>query len=191
MSLALLKTIAPRSDQLNYDDLIYGDKIITVTEVRLHASEDQPVSIHYEGDDGRPFKPCKTIRRVLIAAWGGKAEDWKGRSMRLYGDPNVKFGKESVGGIRISHLTHIDGPKSYMLTVTRSRRSEYRIEPMDPPKRKQVSDKMFQEKLPKIRDLIEAGDLTPEQAIAMFQSNYGELNDDQRAALRAIKGEGE
>ena len=178
-------TIAPKSDQLNADDVLSSDKVITVTAVRLYDSDQQPVFIHYEGDDGRPYKPCKSMRRVLIAAWGKDASDWIGRSMRLYGDPEVTFGGSKVGGIRISHLTDIDGPQSYMLTVTRGKRAEYRVKPMDTPQRKPISDDLFASKLPAVRELIVAGKLTPEQAIASFQANYGEPNETQRAAIRA------
>lgn len=185
MNNALLKTIEPRSDQLNFDDLIHSDKVITVTEVRVHASTEQPLSIHYQGDDGRPYKPCKSMRRVLIAAWGPRSEAWVGRSMRLYGDPSIRFGKDAVGGIRISHLTDIDGPKSYMLTVTRSRRAEYRVQPMDRAELPPYPDDLFEQKLPAIRSTIEAGTMTAEQAIARLQQT-GTLTESQRATVRAI-----
>lgn len=189
-AMDLRKTIEPKSDQLNFDDLVDCTKDITVTDVRLMSSADQPVAINYEGDDGRPFKPCKSMRRVLIAAWGGKAEEWKGRSMRLYGDPTVKFGKENVGGIRISHLTDIDGPKTYMLTVTRARRSGFTVEPMETPERPPYPDDLFKEKLPDIKKTIESGKLTPEQAITRLQKT-GSLSEKQRAKIREYKAQNE
>lgn len=187
-AIDLRETIKPKSDQLNADDMLDATKDITVTDVKLHNSDDQPVSICYEGDDGRPYKPCKSMRRVLVAAWGKDGSQWIGRSMRLYGDPEVKFGGQKVGGIRISHLTNIDGPKSFMLTVTRARRAEYKVEPMEPPKREPLTDKLFEEKLPAIQAKIESGDLTPEQAITVFQKHYGEPSEDQRAKLRELGG---
>lgn len=182
------KTVEPKSDQLNFDDLIDSEKDITVTDVRLMKSEDQPVAVHYEGDDGRPFKPCKSMRRVLIALWGGNAAEWRGRSMRLYGDPSVKFGGSAVGGIRISHMTDIDGEKSLMLTVTRARRAEYKVKPMDPPKRKPLADEVFNDKLPAIKALIEDGKSTPEQAITNLQKHYGEPTKAQREQIRKLGG---
>ena len=182
------KTVEPKSDQLNFDDLIDSEKDITVTDVRLMKSDDQPVAVHYEGDDGRPFKPCKSMRRVLIALWGSKADEWRGRSMRLYGDPSVKFGGSAVGGIRISHMTDIDGEKSLMLTVTRARRAEYKVKPMDPPKRKPLPDEVFKDKLPAIKALIGDGKSTPEQAITSLQKHYGEPTAEQRKTIRALGG---
>lgn len=179
------KTVEPKSDQLNFDDLLDSTKDITVTDVRLTKSDDQPVAVHYEGDDGRPFKPCKTCRRVLIALWGGDAAKWRGRSMRLYGDPAVKFGGSAVGGIRISHLTDIDSPKSLMLTVTRARRAEYKVQPMSPPDKPPLTDEEFAAKLPAIIARIESGKGTPERAITFLQKDR-ELTDEQRARIRNI-----
>lgn len=179
------KTIVPKSDQLNADDLLASDKVIEVTGVRLLSSDDQPVAIDYRGDDGRPFKPCKSMRRVLIAAWGSNGNDWVGKCMRLYCDPEVKFGGSAVGGIRISHVSGIDKPMTLSLTVTRARRSPYTIQPMDAPKRKPYPQAKLDEKLPAITDWIVSGDGTPEQAIAVLQKD-GELSDEQRAQIRAI-----
>ena len=71
----LRDTILAKSDQLNADDIIGTGITITVTAVKRGDSAEQPVVIHYQGDNGRPYKPCKTMRRVLIAGWG---EKWRG-----------------------------------------------------------------------------------------------------------------
>ena len=60
--------IEAKSDQLNADDLIGAPRTITITRVTGNDG-DQPVSIFYEGDGGKPFKPCKTIRRVMMGVW--------------------------------------------------------------------------------------------------------------------------
>lgn len=122
-------TIVPRSDQKNADDLISGPLTIKVTEVRITAG-DQPVSIDYAGSDGRPYKPCKSMRRILVEAWGNDSAAYIGRSMTLVRDPTVRFGKDEVGGIRISHLSHIDGPMRVALTVTKGKRAPYSVQPL-------------------------------------------------------------
>ena len=104
----LRPTIIPKSDQLNADQLLAGPMTIKVTEVTVSNSPEQPVSIHYEGEDGRPFKPCKTMRKVMLLAWGQDGRDWVGRSVTLYTDPSVKWAGAEVGGIRISHLSDIE-----------------------------------------------------------------------------------
>lgn len=124
------KTIAPKSDQLNFDDLVSGPVLIKITDVRGEASPEQPVSISFEGDGGKPYKPCKSMRRVMVAVWGPDARQYVGRALRLYGDPKVKFGGIEVGGIRISHMSNIDQPVMIPLTVAKARRTPYRIEPL-------------------------------------------------------------
>lgn len=125
----IASTTAPKSDQQNYDDYIAGPKTVTVTEVRA-GSVEQPVEIHLAEYPGRPFKPSKTARRVLVAAWGADASEYVGRRMTLYGDPTVKFGGATVGGIRISHLSHIDKPLTLSLTTTRGKRAPVTIQPL-------------------------------------------------------------
>ena len=90
----LATTIAPRSDQLNGDDLIAGP------------------------------------RTVMVQVWGPDGSRYQGRSMTLYLDPEVKFGGMKVGGIRISHMSHIDRMHSLMLTTARSKKGEYRVKPL-------------------------------------------------------------
>ena len=53
-------------DQLNADDLIGGPRTITVTRVSKMKEPDQPIAIYFEGDGGKPYKPGKSMRRVLL-----------------------------------------------------------------------------------------------------------------------------
>ena len=122
-------TVAPKSDQLNADDLIAGPRTIVVTAVKLVA-EDQPVAIHFSGDDGKPYKPCKSMRRVLVRAWGADASKYAGRSMTLYLDETVRFGGAAVGGVRISHLSDISGPMTMALTATRAVKKAFTVKPI-------------------------------------------------------------
>jgi hypothetical protein len=124
----LADTIKPKSDQLNADDLLTGPITVKVMDVKRGPS-DQPVHIHIQGQ--QPFKPCKTMRRVLITAWGSTGSDWVGKSMTLYCDPTVKFGGVALGGIRISHLSHINGIQNMMLTQSRGRKAQVVIKPLE------------------------------------------------------------
>lgn len=126
----LRPTIIPKSDQLNADQLVGGDMTVTVTDVRVSSSEDQPVIIHYTGDNGRPYKPCKTMRKVLIFAWGEDGRQWVGRSMQLYHDASVRFGGSEVGGIRIRSMTDIEQPIRVNLTATKGKKALHTIEPL-------------------------------------------------------------
>lgn len=119
--------VAPKSDQMNADDLIAGPRTIRITRVAGTGAADQPVAVFYEGDDGKPLKPCKSMRRVMIAAWGTDAAQYVGRAMTLYRDPKVKFGGMEVGGIRISHMSHIERDLVMALTVTKAKREPYKV----------------------------------------------------------------
>lgn len=129
----LRSTIIPKSDQLNADQLLGGPLTITITEVRIGSGEDQPVSVHYKGDNGRPFKPCKTMRKVLIHAWGPDGRQWAGKSLELYADPLVKFGGEAVGGIRISRMSDIPKDIKVALTATKGKKALHDIKRLTGP----------------------------------------------------------
>lgn len=132
----LSMTVAPKSDQLNSDDLIAGPRTITITRVSADpGTPEQPVCIYFQGDNGKPYKPCKSMRRVMIAAWGADGAQYAGRSMTLYRDPAVMFGGMQVGGIRISHMTHIERDMTMALTVTKAKRAGFTVRKLaDTPK---------------------------------------------------------
>ena len=187
-SIDISKTIAPKSDQLNADDLIAGPKTITVTGIKLVA-EDQPVAIHFEGDDGKPYKPCKSMRRVLIKAWGPNGAAYVGRSMTLFLDEQVRFGGAAVGGIRISHLTAIDKPLSMALTATRGTKKAYTVQPLavqqpDKSALKAVLDQIAtstgKEGLSKAKEM--AGKLTEEDRATAAEAYKERVSDLKRAA---------
>lgn len=127
----LRPTIIPKSDQLNAEQLLGGPMTIRVTDVRVGSSDEQPISVHYEGENGRPFKPCKTMRKVLIFAWGPDGRDWIGRAMTVYNDPQVRFGGAEVGGIRISHMTDIERDVQVSLTATKGRKALHTIKRLE------------------------------------------------------------
>ena len=126
----LRMTIDPKSDQINADDFIGGPRTIKVTAVRLLSEADQPVAISFDGDRGKPYKPCKSMRRVLVNVWGGDGNAYVGRSMTLYRDDAVTFGGMAVGGIRISHMSHIKSPVTMALTATRANRKPFTVRPL-------------------------------------------------------------
>ncbi len=113
-------TIAPKSDQLNADDLIGKTLTIKVTKVSRGEAE-QPININFEGDNNKPYKPCKSMRRVLVQVWGKDGQQYVGRSMTLYRDDDVMFGGVAVGGIRISHMSHMKDDKQVTLALTASK----------------------------------------------------------------------
>ena len=125
----LSDTIVPKSDQLNTDDLVTGAITVTILDVRRYASKDQPIGLFTEGR--QPYKPCLSMRRVLMEIWGGDGRKWIGRSLTLYRDDSVSYGKsKNCGGIRISHLSDIDRPVKIMVTTRRAFKEEKTFLPL-------------------------------------------------------------
>jgi hypothetical protein len=125
----LNETIIPNSDQLNAEDMLAGPITVTVTGVEK-GTPDQPVNILLEEFPGRAYRPCKTMRRVLIAAWGSDASVYVGRRMTLFNDQTVQWGGKAVGGVRISALSDITQKLTLSLTTTRGKRSPFTVEPL-------------------------------------------------------------
>jgi hypothetical protein len=128
-SFDLTESIAPKSDQLNAEDLLTGPRTFTIAEVR-RGSVEQPVDVHLVEFPGRPFKPSKTVRRIMVSAWGPDAATYAGKRMTLYRDPDVKFGGLATGGIRVSHMSHLDKPMTLVLAVSKGKRAPYVIKPL-------------------------------------------------------------
>ena len=71
------------------------------------------------------------MSRVLVHAWGADANKYVGRSLTLYCDPKVKWGGMEVGGIRISHMSHIDSALTMALTATKGNKKPFTVQPME------------------------------------------------------------
>jgi len=119
--LDMRQTIIPKSDQLNADDLIGKELIIKIRDVKIINNPQQPVSIFYEGDNDKPYKPCKSMRRVLVHVWGADGKYYIGKSISLYRDDTVLFAGMAVGGIRISKMSHITESKELSLMMSKTK----------------------------------------------------------------------
>lgn len=169
----LKDTIIAKSNQTNADDLLSGPRTITVTAVKRSSSPDQPVDIHYEGDDGKPYKPCKSMRKVLIFAWGDDGREWVGRSMTIYNDPSVMWGGVKVGGIRISHLSHIEANIAISLTATKGKKAPVTIKKLSVEKKREPEP----EKQP------EQPEISKEEIVAVKRF----LMDEAKQGIEALK----
>ena len=133
----LSKTIIPKSDQMNSDDLMAGPRTVVITKVTGSESGEQPINIFFEGDGGKPYRPCKIMRRLMVHIWGPDGATYPGRAMTLYRDPTVKWGGVEVGGIRISHMTGIQKPQTVALAETRGVRKPHVVRPLTAPQTRQ------------------------------------------------------
>ena len=126
------ESLAANSNQQNYDEFLAGPKTVTVSEVKKGSAE-QPVEVHLVEFPGKPFKPAKTVRRLLAKVWGTDASQWAGRRLTIYGDPDVRYGGKAVGGLRVSHVSHIDKPVEVLLTESRGKKRSHTVHPLAEP----------------------------------------------------------
>jgi hypothetical protein len=127
----IANSLAPRSDQVNADDLVAGPMTVTIRKV-VGGKAEQPFDFLLEETD-RAYRPAVTMRRLIAAAWGTNGDEYVGRRLTIYRDPDVMFGKDKVGGIRISHMSHIDKRLEIKLQTTRGKRSLFVVEPLHMP----------------------------------------------------------
>lgn len=126
-------TTVAKSTQQNADDYLAGPRIIKITRIELTDVSEQPVAVFFEGDDGKPYLPCKTCRRVMMHVWGKNASAYVGRSMTIFRDSKVRFGAMEVGGIRISHMSHIESDMTFALNATKGKKALTTVKPLTQP----------------------------------------------------------
>lgn len=122
-------SLQPRSDQINADSLTAGPVVVTVSGV-VPGKASQPFDFQLAEFPGRCYRPGVTMRRVIAAAWGRETDAYMGRRMELYCDPDVRFGKEQTGGIRISRMSGITKPLTIRAQTTRGKRAPFTVEPL-------------------------------------------------------------
>lgn len=187
--------IQPKSDQVNADDFIGGPRTFTIEAVHINPDADQPVQIQLVGEK-RVWRPCKSMSRVLVAGWGPDAKTYTGRSVTLYRDPKVKWGGMEVGGIRISHMTHIDRDMMIQLTATKGKRAPHVVKPLAaevkpiPAKGKQTAEEWADAHVAAIEaaETIEALDAVAakgERPMAKLESDKPDLFAKVQAAMTA------
>src|SRR5690349_9152935 len=101
----MTESIQARSDQINADDLAGGPMTVTIREVVKGKAESPFDFLLVETD--RAYRPSKTMRRVIVAAWDKDTKVYAGRRLTLYREPTITFGNKPVGGIRISAMSHL------------------------------------------------------------------------------------
>ena len=164
----LSNTIIPKSDQLNADDLIAGSKTIKIRDIKGGSDEAQPVSIYFYGDNNKPFKPCKSVRRILVQLWGADGLTYTGRRITIYRDDSVKWAGVEVGGIRVSHASHIVENTRVLVTTAKNNRKPMTIEVLPP---------VIIQDLGKAKKALKEGKITIEKIIEMYDVTDEQLKE--------------
>jgi len=126
----LSDTILAKSDQLDAIDLLGHPRTFTITKVTKVEIEGQKRTEISLAEFPRVWRPSTNMRRVLLQVWGKDGDAYVGRQIRLYDDETVTFGKEKTGGIRISHMSHIDGPKDPQIMPSRGKYGTWHVDPL-------------------------------------------------------------
>jgi hypothetical protein len=118
------------SAQLNAVDLVGGPATVRILGVKNNNSADgkQPIKVLIDGGF-KPWFPCLTMRRMMIGKWGNPAK-WPGRSVTIYNDPAVTYGKNKTGGVRVSHMSNLPEPFDVTLPTRRNEYTTYTIRPL-------------------------------------------------------------
>lgn len=183
-------TIQAKSDQLNAVDIAGAPITITITSVSKSNSPDQPLTVHYSGDNGRPFKPSKTCRRILVQAWGKDANNWIGKRATLFCDPKVRWAGQEIGGVRISHMSGIDKTMNLQLPVSRGKYDKYTINPLPDQSpqeniKTQYTDEQLAKDLPNMQKSLDEGRSSNEDFINHLIKKFI-LSDEQKGKIRRL-----
>lgn len=127
----ITEALAPKSDQLDAVELVAPRTFTIDTGSKLGTREGRKVAEIRLVDFDRVWRPSKGMLDVLAACWGIDGKQWVGRSVTLYCDPSVMYGPDKVGGIRISHLSHIDEPRTVTIRANGvGRKRSWRVDPL-------------------------------------------------------------
>jgi len=124
---------AADTDQLNAEDLIgkpITGRIERVKTTRKRKKTDQPVVVFLDAWK-YPWKPCKTMVRLLRELWGDDPRAWVGQSVTLYAQDGVRDpAGGTTHGVRMSHAT-IPEQRTAHLTEARGRKRAWTVRPLD------------------------------------------------------------
>jgi hypothetical protein len=178
-------TLEAKSDQLNATDIMGIDLVIRIRAVQVGAGKDQPVAVYFDGDNNRPWKPSKGMRRVLAAGWGWESDNWIGKSVKLHFDASVKYAGKEVGGIRVKAMSDIDQRGIVIVeAINRQQRIPLHIAFLDTSLPPYPADK-FAAALPTMTGYMQSGKMTLQQVVAKCQET-GQLTQEQLAQLEAV-----
>ncbi len=128
----ITEALAPNSDQLDAVELVNPRTFTIDTGASIGQRDGKKVAEIRLVGFPRVWRPSKGMLDVLAACWGTDAKQWVGRRVTLYNDTEVMFGRDKVGGVRISHLSHIDGAREPRIRAAGSagRKQSWHVDPL-------------------------------------------------------------
>ena len=132
-SMDVSRTLEPDSDQIIAADLLQSPLTVTVTKfIPAKNEKGKPIFFLETAEFGpaRPYKPSLNMRRVIAWTWGKMSGEWIGRQLTIYRDPELGFGGQKQGGIRISNMSHIDKPVTHQLPGKGGKTFPFTVQPL-------------------------------------------------------------
>lgn len=181
MDKDLLAALAPNTNQLNADDLISIASLVVTIKGPVTVGDGK---LNIPLEEVKPYRPSKGMGRILASMYGDR-ENWIGKKLRIYRDPDVRFGKNKVGGLKISEASHISSAQTHMVTVARAKKEPHVINPL-----KEETDPVLSVQV-KFRQAVTADELDKAVASAkdcgFSEQQKARLAEDYQAALKRIK----
>lgn len=182
---SFMHTTQAKSDQLNATDIMGVDLVITIRDAVLTKNDQQPLAVFFNGDNNRPWKPSKGMRRVLMAGWGDDTANLVGKSVKLHFDPSVKYAGQDVGGIRIKSMSDINQNGLVVVeAINKQKRVPVHVEWLDTTLPPYPADR-FAKALPVMAEKMKTGEMTLQQVIAKCQQT-GQLTAEQLQQLESV-----
>ena len=169
----IVKFCEPKSDQLNAADLISCNKIIKIKKVRVTATGTQDCTIWFEGDNDKPWKPCKTMGRIMLERYGSDIQKWVGKYIELFRDPEVVYGGKKEGGIRIAAMSDIPSDFETVVRVARSSTKVVKIRKLT-----------ITAAVPVNAALLSAGEEAAGKGVAAYTAWLAELTAEPKESIR-------
>lgn len=100
-------------------------KRITQKKIAEGKGKKEKLTIYLEKLNGQPvdrgWLPAKTACACLGGMFGREAKGWKGKRVTLYRDPDVRFGTDVTGGIRVLGSPDIEGDMPVRVVFVKSK----------------------------------------------------------------------
>jgi hypothetical protein len=173
--------IAPKTDQLNADDLLTGPIVERIVRVTTKKAKEQTVSVHLEGR--LPWKPSKGMLRILVEAWGLDSSKWIGQHVKLFREPTVEYGSSEIGGIQIAAMTNIKGRTRFILTKKRGVKVPFFVDELKAPSATPAPDVMALDVFVKWCGWATANGWTKAQVTELLGCKTADVPPEKRAEL--------
>ena len=124
----MTESLEARSDQINAVDLS-EPRTYTIEKVTAGKAT-HPFDFHLVESPGKVYRPNLGMRRVIVDGWGPETSAYHGRRLTLFNEPTVIYAGVEIGGIRVSHMSHLDKPLKTSLAISQKKKVPYTVQPL-------------------------------------------------------------